>query len=139
MKSKIVFHDLKMEIPIKNGEAVFYYGDLMYVVCDKPFCYLHFVNEETIYSVEISLKRLFENLPQKVFFQCNRQNIINICHYKRYTVKPPEIVMNNGNKVPLSYRKIAAFKNLKSNLQHVLQSSAENCPNCLFFFRSAKI
>jgi len=138
MKPKIVFHDQKIEIPIKNGEVVFSYGDLIYAECDKPFCNLHFVNEKTVYSVEISLKRLLENLPQKVFFQCNRQNIINISHYKRYTTKPPVIEMENGKKLTLSYRKIVAFRSQKACIQLFLPCSAEDCPNLNFFGRSSK-
>ena len=131
MKPKIKFHHFNMEILIENGEAIFDYADLMYVECDKPLCKLYFVNEETAYSVEISLKRLLENLPQNVFFQCNRQNIINICHYKKFTAKPPVIVMNNGKKLILSQRKLVAFRKQKACLQHISPCSIENCPNRL--------
>ena len=36
MTQKIVFHDQKMEIPIKNGADARYYGELMYVIYDAP-------------------------------------------------------------------------------------------------------
>jgi len=111
-----------MEIPFKNGEVVLYYSDLIYAECDKPSCKLYFEGDKNIYSIEISLRQLLENLPCKPFFQCNRQNIINLCRYKSYNTKPPVIVMNNGKELSLSFRKIAGFRRQKSGLPRFSQT-----------------
>jgi len=134
MKREIKFYRLKMEIPVKNGEISRYYSKLVYVEHDKPFCKFYFENEEIVYMVEITIKRLMENLPPKVFFQCNRQTIINIGCYSEYCEKPPKIVMNNGKELNLSYRKIATFKKQKAELVGIspLCNRCYSCPdeNC---------
>jgi len=42
MKSKIIFHDLKMEILVETGVIARYYGELMYIIYDAPYCWLYF-------------------------------------------------------------------------------------------------
>jgi len=116
MKREIKFYRLKMEIPVKNWEIARYYSKLMYIEHDKPFCKFYFENEKIVYMVEITLKRLMENLPPKAFFQCNRQTIINIGYYRNYCEKPPTIIMDNGKELNLSYRKITTFKKQKAEL-----------------------
>jgi len=46
MKSKIVFYDQKMEIPTVSGFVVCNYDDLMYVIYDAPYCWLHFTENK---------------------------------------------------------------------------------------------
>lgn len=40
-KNRIVFHDMTMEVPVKNGEKVVNYDKVMYIECDKPYCMIH--------------------------------------------------------------------------------------------------
>ena len=54
IKSKIVFHDLKMEIILKSGFVARYYSELMYIVYSNLFCTFHFADNEK-YTVEIKL------------------------------------------------------------------------------------
>ena len=131
MKREIKFYRLKIEIPVKNGEVARYYSKLMYVEHDKPFCKFYFENEKTVYTAEITMKRLMENLPQKVFFRCNRQTIINIGYYGDYYEEPPIILMDSGKELQLSHRNITAFKKQKAGLASIspLCNQCYSCTN----------
>ena len=63
MKSKIYFYDRKMLIPVKNGTITRYYGELMYIIFNKPYCELYF-SGDTKYMIESSLQYMIENLPK---------------------------------------------------------------------------
>ena len=82
MKPPIVFRDRKIEIPVKTGFVTRNYDDLMYIVYNGVYCYIHCVDKN--YRVETSLKYLKDYLPRDVFFECNRSTIINIRSIKEY-------------------------------------------------------
>jgi len=129
MRREIKFYRLKMEIPFKSGEVASYFSDLLYVKYDKPFSMFYFTGEKTVLMAEITLKRLLDNLPEKPFFRCSRQIIINICRYRSFTVKPPLVVMEDGTEFKLSYRNITAFKRKKAGLER-LSPLCESCYTC---------
>jgi len=141
MTQKIVFHDQKMEIPVKNGADARYYGELMYVIYDAPYCKLRFVNN-TDYNVETSLQSIMDNLPEAAFFKCNRSVVINICYYKGYRLKPPVVVIDDGKEFDLSRRNINDFIKMKNNLPRIsppcpkcYTCKIEECENRILFFR----
>ena len=107
-----------MEIPVKNGADARYYGELMYVIYDAPYCKLSFV-DNTNYTVETSLQSIIDNLPEATFFKCNRSAVINICYYKGYRLKPPVIVTDDGKEFNLSRRNVKDFITIKNNLPRI--------------------
>ena len=109
MKSKIYFCDRKMLIPLKNGTITRYYGELMYIMFNKPYCELYFIGD-TKYMVENSLQYMIENLPRGGFIKCNRMAIVNICYHKIFCKNPPTIVMDNGQEFKLSRKNIKEFE-----------------------------
>ena len=64
MKRKIVFHDLKVQIYDNNSVFVRFYGELMYIVFDKPYCIFYFTGDQKR-RVEVNLHDVFDNLPEK--------------------------------------------------------------------------
>ena len=118
MKVNIVFHDRKMEIPVKSGIDIHYYGDLMYIKFDKPYCSLYFA-DKTKYTVEISLQSMKNNLPNATFMKCKRSAIVNLCYCKHLRTNPPGIVMEDGEKFKLSKQNVPEFRSKINNLAHI--------------------
>ena len=103
----MLFHDLKIEIAVKNGLVARYYSELMYVAYDAPYCWLYFA-DQTKYKVESTLKFLLDNLPD-AFLRCNRSTIINVFYYKEYSQQLAEIVMDDKKVFTLSRRSAPVF------------------------------
>ena len=115
-----------MEIKTYNGVVARYYSDLMYVKYEDPYCWLFFADDDK-YKVEVSIKYLFENLPQKPFFRCNRTSIINICYYAEFDKYLSQLIMDDGTKFELSFRKDEKFKTQKADLKRI----SPPCPLCV--------
>ena len=125
MNSEIKFYDQNMEIPVEKGEVVYYYGKLMYVLYKAPYCWLHFADKSK-FKVEHSLRNIMGNLPQRVFFQCNKATIINFCYYRGYNPHTRTVIMDDGEKFDLSRRRKDAFKSKKE----ILPRLSPPCPVC---------
>ena len=125
MNSTIKFYDQTMEIPIETGKKVHYYGKLMYVRYEAPYCWLHFADNPKC-KVEIALQEIMRNLPQYVFFQCNKSTIINLCYHTGYNTYTRTVIMDDGKRFELSRRKANVFKNMKE----ILPRLSPPCPAC---------
>ena len=128
MKSKISFCDRKMVIPVETGVDVRYYGELMYIIFDKPYCWLHFT-ENTKYKVEVTLKDMMDNLPKEVFMKCKRSAILNLCYCKVFRKKPPVIVMDDGEKFMLSRQNVQDFRRM-TNILPRISPPCHTCYTC---------
>ena len=124
MKSKIVFHDLKMEILDDATTVARYYGELMYVIYEAPWCWLHFV-DKTQYRVEVTLQYMMDNLPP-AFVQCNRSVLLNLCYYREVDYILLMVRMDDGKEFNLARRRMKAFKETKNNLRRI----SPPCPSC---------
>ena len=128
MKSKILFHDQKIEIPYKNGFVASNYNELMYIIYEVIECELHFITPKKLnnrdiikcINVEISLEQMLNNLPNDIFFQCNRKTIINISCCKEYDWKQSTIVMDDGSTFRLSRRRLTQFKKHREKFRNIL-------------------
>ena len=107
MKRRIIFHDLKMDIPVTTGYVARYYDELMYIIYDAPFCLLYFVDKQL--RVEASLQSMINNLPKKIFFECSRPVIIHVDHCKEFNRTEAVVVMDDGRKFKISRRRIKDF------------------------------
>ena len=125
MKSKILFHDRKMVIPIETGCVTHYYGELIYILFDKPYCVLYFTGNIK-YRVETSLRYMMDNLPELGFMKCKRSVIINICYYKSFRKIVPEVVMEDGASFKLSRQNVLDFKMMIKCLPNM----SPPCPAC---------
>ena len=124
MKSKIIFYDRKMAIPVKTGIVTGYYGELMYIQFDKPYCLLNFTGKNR-YMVEVSLQYIIDNLPEGMFLKCRRSAILNVCYCKELINTPPTAVMEDGVKIRLTKLNVWDLK----YTAYPLRSSEKNCIN----------
>ena len=124
MKAKILFYDRKMGIPDKGVITPHYYGDLMYIQVDKPYCDLYFTGNIK-YHIEVTLKEMIENLPKAGFLLCKRSAVVNLCYIKCFNLKnnPPKIVMNDDTIFMLS-------KKNKIEVEEMLKSTPRISPPC---------
>jgi DNA-binding LytR/AlgR family response regulator len=106
-KRRILFHDLKMDVPVKKEFIERNYDELMYVLYDAPYCQLHFTDKKIV--IETSLQHLMENLPEIIFFQCSRSVIININYCKDFRKPEAVIVMRDKTELDLSRRRVKDF------------------------------
>ena len=118
MKSKIIFHDLKMEILVETGIIARYYGELMYVIYDAPYCWLHFTGKNR-YRVVVTMKKLMDNLPNASFFRCKRSTIFNVCYYKEYVMAKSMVVMEDGREFKLTRRNILNFNAMRNDISRI--------------------
>ena len=125
MKQKIVFKEKKMIIPVKTGEVYRYYGELMYVIFDKPYCWLHFTGN-TKYCVEVNLQHIMDNLPEAVYIKCKRSAIVNACYCKELKTNLQKAVMEDGTEIKLSKRNVPVFKQMMVDLPRI----SPPCPSC---------
>ena len=125
MKSKILFYDRKALIQTETGYAAYYYGDLMYIVFDKPYCKFHFI-DGVVCKIEISLQYLLDNLPA-AFTKCKRSTIVNLCYIKNFRTKnPPKIIMVDNVGFKLSKQNVQEFELKISNMPRI----SPPCPAC---------
>jgi DNA-binding LytR/AlgR family response regulator len=117
MKSGLIFHDIKMEIPVKTGVIVRYYGELMYVIYDAPYCWLYFVGKVK-YKIEAAMQYVLDNLPES-FVRCNRSVILNLCYYKEYRMISSEVVMEDDMVFSLSRLNTHKFNAMRINMPYI--------------------
>ena len=141
MNPKIVFHDLKMEIPADTGIAFHSYSELMYIIFDKPYCRLYFTGNAK-YRVEVSLQCMLDNLPDAAFLKCKRSSVLNICHCQKLKKNPPLAVMPDGAEIRLTQQNVLKFKRMMDNLscisppcQGCYTCTIEKCENRMIFCR----
>jgi len=125
MKSKILFYDREMIIPVTSGIEIRYYGELMYIIYDEPYCSLHFTKNKKI-LVKVALQFWADNLPEAPFQKCKRSAIINLCYLKGFTVNPPMIEMVDERKITLSKINLLILKDRMTQLPQI----SPVCPIC---------
>ena len=128
MESKIVFHDLKMEILVETGIIARYYGELMYIIYDAPYCWLYFTGKNR-YRVVIPLKKLMDNLPTASFIKCKRSFVLNVCYYKEYVVTKSMVVMEDGREFNLTRRNVLNFNTMRNNISRI-SPPCTRCYSC---------
>ena len=127
MKSKIVFYDRTMTIPVKSGIVNLFYGELMYIKFEKPFCILHFTKSRK-YWVEISVREMMAHLPEAVFLKCKRSAILNLSYLKGCYDHPPTIVMADGERFSFSKQNVLNFQMMSSRLHDLSPSMPHLLP-----------
>ena len=140
MKPKIIFQDLKMEFIDRTKVVARYYGELMYIIYDAPFCWLHFTDDKK-YRVGIALQYMIDNLPI-AFIRCNRSVILNVCYYKEYDFNSLKVQMYNDWEFKLSRRNVKRFNAVRFKLPRISPPcskcyicTAETCETMSFFCR----
>ena len=114
-----------MTIPVKSGIVSHYYGVLMHIQFDKPYCVLQFTKGRK-YWVEVSIQEVLANLPEAVFLKCKRSAIINLCYLKSFHENPPTIEMADGVTFSLSKHNVLEYRMMTKRLDDL----APPCPIC---------
>ena len=125
MKTEIVFCNKKMLISAKSGKVKRFYGELMYIKYEKPYCVFHF-KEGPKYWIEVPLQYMIDNLPDATFLVCKRSAILNLIYFKNFTANPPMIEMLDGEKFKLSKQNALKFNEMLSQLPQL----SPLCPIC---------
>ena len=125
MKTKIEFYDLQMLIFRKSEKVTHYYGELMYIRYEKPYCHLFFADKHNSW-IEMSITTLMDYLPDSVFLMCKRSTIVNLCYFKRLTYDPLTIEMSDGEKFAISKANALDFNLMIETIQELSPS----CPDC---------
>ena len=128
MKIPIIFHDREMAIFAESEINARFYGNLMYIKFDKPYCWLHFTENEE-FKVEIPLKVMTDNLPKAGFFKCKRSAVVNICYLLRLKVHSRTIEMNDGTTFKLSKQDVNDFRQLLKRTPR-LSPPCTDCHSC---------
>ena len=132
MKYRILFHERKMEIAISTGLVFRYYGELMYIIFDKPYCVLHFTGN-TKYRVEATMQYVWDKLPDGMFLKCKRSAILNIFYCREFKKIPRLLIMEDGMEIKLSQRNVSDFKYMTGNfgLSNTFKPPCGGCYNCI--------
>ena len=125
MKPKIVFYDRNLSIPDKSKCKIFYYGELMYIKFDKPYCIFYFTKKR-IHWIKVSLKEIADKLPEAVFLKCQRSVIINLCYLKGFDKNPLMVEMVDGTKFELTKQNRVELDLMLGRLKDI----APPCPIC---------
>ena len=125
MRTEILFFERKMAIPIKSGIVTRYYGELMYIKYDKPYCWLYFIKNNK-FLVEFSIQELFDNLPEASFLKCKRSAILNICYLRSFTEDSMMAEMADGTTLNLSKKNVLTIREMIKNLSEI----SPQCPIC---------
>jgi DNA-binding LytR/AlgR family response regulator len=105
----IVFHEYKLEILINGKTVIHPYGDILYIITEKPYCKVSCINNKH-YLLLYPLDKFINILPD-CFFQCNRSTIINLSRVIEYDcTKEMKIVMENNKSFSISRNKRNDFK-----------------------------
>jgi hypothetical protein len=124
MNYNITFYRWGIELDSKHETHFYFYSEIMYVIYDTPYCFIHCLNNgiQEKYTLKTSLKKFASNFPA-VFFQNNQRNIINT-YYLR-SIFENKIVMSDGKLFGLSRRHVSELKEHKIMLEKI------PC-NCIF-------
>ena len=105
----------KLCIPSSEGIKVFNLADVVRIEADGSYCVLHSI-DRTKFVASKTLKDIEEMLPSKTFYRVHVSHLINLSLIDQYLKEEGgAVIMNNGDRVPLSRRKKQEFLELMSN------------------------
>lgn len=71
-------YNKKVEIQIPKGSKFVHLMDILYIVSDKPYIKIAFING-TYFLIKDSLTRFCQKLPF-FFFRCNKSEVVNLSY-----------------------------------------------------------
>jgi len=103
--------DLIIELPSKKGIKLISVLDIVYLEADGPYTNIKMNNNETI-IVSKNLGLFEESLPKTLFFRIHRSITVNIAYVTELstTASKYTVVLDNEERLPISFRKIKSFK-----------------------------
>jgi len=102
----------RFAIPTLEGLTLINPDEILYVKSDGPYSHFHFTDKRRM-VISKTLKEAEEVLPSRDFFRIHHSYLINIGYIKQYIRgEGGEVIMNNGDSIPVSRNKKQEFLNL---------------------------
>lgn len=83
------------------------FKDILYIESTKN--YSNIITSNNIWECKATMKEILTQLPEQFFYQTHKSYIINMKHVLRIFQKERRVLMSNGSKVDISYRKRTDF------------------------------
>lgn len=97
----------RIKIPTASGFELIREEEVMYFKADGSYSMVHMIHNNLLVSK--SIKQMEPSLNPEVFFRVHRSFIVNTQHVKRYLREDYSLIMDNGDIVPVSHRKLDDF------------------------------
>lgn len=99
----------RVALPTENGFTLVKLNQIVYAEADGNYCRVHTLDNKNV-LISKTLKHLEELLPSDVFFRIHKSYLINLNYLDAFSRKEQnEVCMNNGVKLPVSFRKKESF------------------------------
>jgi len=86
------------------------YDEIICVEANRKVTLVYIVNRDKPLMVFYNLLTIESLLSIPAFYRCHRSHIVNMRHIKGFLVKSHQLVMINGNEIPISEGRIRDFK-----------------------------
>jgi len=93
-----------------TGYEFLNYDEIIRVEANRKVTLVYIVNRDKPLIVFCNLLTIESLLSIPAFYRCHRSHIVNIRHIKGFLVKSRQLVMINGNEIPISEERIREFK-----------------------------
>ena len=87
-------------------------GDLIYIENDSYVLSYYLINKETPITISSSLKKVELELVNYGFIRINRNQMINMKHFKSFDARKKIVTLNNDLSLSISRRKLSLLKNV---------------------------
>lgn len=103
----------KISIKTKSNVKIIDVEKIMYCKADGNYCYIYLVDSPKPIHVAKKLKEIQIMLKSQTFFRANRSFLVNLSYIEEFD-RSKQIVLTliNQEKIPISYRKAADFKQI---------------------------
>ena len=100
--SKTIENTTSLVLNSGDGWVKVVFDDINYVMSDNNYCTLYMENEKPL-LINISLKAIEQQLPQKDFFRCHHSYLISMKKIKKIERNDGHFaIMNNDTSIPIS-------------------------------------
>ena len=96
----------KIMTKTRDGECFLHVQDIIHICAEDKYAVIY--TQSKHYVSDCSLKDYEEQLTPYGFFRIHRKHLINMYHHK--AIKGSDIVLSNGISLPISKRKITAYR-----------------------------
>jgi two-component system, LytTR family, response regulator len=92
------------------GYEFFECHEIIRFEADRKFTLVFITNKfEPVIALN-NISTINAMLPISEFYRCHRSHIINVRHIKKFYIKGHQLIMINGNEVPVAEDKVRQFK-----------------------------
>ena len=93
-----------------TGYEFLNYDEIIRIEADRKVIFVYTITRDKPLKVFSNLLAVESLLSMPAFYRCHRSHIVNMRHIKGFLVKSRQLVMINGNEIPISEDRIREFK-----------------------------